>query len=163
MPETKKVGYAGKDLGEITVYGVGDWTNKDRPATEKDLRLINATAAADFVFEALKREPLKVCEEEPDQPWVTVLLRVACTASLGMRDERMEEQTLMLYVNRHGMNQILEIWGTDVGRLAEELAKLSGVDDIPGDDEAAVENLVVKTDGDEGPAPGAVPVPERTV
>jgi hypothetical protein len=133
MPTEKKVEYRGRHLGDLRVFSVEDWQNKDRPATEKDLRLMNATSAADLVFAVLRREPLKVSEEEPDKPWVVVVLREVCAAAAGMRDGRMEEQVLMLYVSRNGMNQILEIWGADVGRLQEEIGRMSGVDDDFGE------------------------------
>lgn len=133
MPETRKIGYRGRTLGDLKVYELKDWRNTDRPATDGDLRLINVTAAADAVYESLRREPKKVGEEEPDKPWVTVVIREVCMALAGSQDGKLEEDVLMMYVNRHGMNQILEIWGADVGKLAEELKRMSGLDDVPDD------------------------------
>lgn len=130
MPETKKVLYRGRELGEVTVFHLGDWRNKERPATEKDLRLINATSAADALKRVLEAEPRQYDEAEKDQPWVTVALREVCTASSGERDLRLEEMALLLYVERHGMDQILSIWGADIGKLAAKIAQASGVDDV---------------------------------
>lgn len=131
--ETKSIEYRGRAIGGLRVYSLSDWTNKDREPTDSDLRLINVTAAADAVRDILKSEPKKVGEEEPDKPWVTVVVREVCAALAGSQDGKLEEDVLMMYVNRHGMNQILEIWGADVGKLAEELARMSGVDDVPDD------------------------------
>jgi hypothetical protein len=131
MPETRKVTYRGREIGELTVFRMEDWQNKDRAATERDLRLINATSAADAVHRILEAEPKQYDEAEPDQPWVVVVIREVCLASRGERDGRMEEDCLSLYVDRHGMNQILSIWGADVRKLAEKLAAMSGVEDVP--------------------------------
>jgi hypothetical protein len=131
MSTTKKVEYRGRTLGEVTVYAIEDWRNESRPATERDLRLINATAMADTLFQVLKRDPRKVADEEPNQPWLLVALREVCTAGLGWRDQKMEEQALLLYVQRHGMNQILEIWGADVEKIGEELERMLAVDNVP--------------------------------
>ncbi len=131
MPTVRKVEYRGRILGELTVYAVEDWRNEQRPATERDLRLINATAMADTLHGVLTRDPRKVAEEEPNQPWLLVALREVCTAGLGRRDQKMEEQALLLYVQRHGMNQILGIWGADVGKIGEELERMLAVDNVP--------------------------------
>lgn len=131
MSTIKRVMYRGRQLGELTVHDLGDWKNTSRPATEKDLRLINATVAADFLHSVLAREPLQSAPEEPELPWVMVVLREACTASGGRRDQKMEEQALLLYVERHGMDQILGIWGADVGRLQTEIEKMLAVEDAP--------------------------------
>jgi hypothetical protein len=131
MPEMKKVLYRGRELGEVAVYHVEDWRNTTRPAGEKDLRLINATSAADSLQRILTVEPKQCDELEPDQPWLTVALREVCTASSGERDMKLEEMALLLYVERHGMNQILSIWGADIGKLAEELEKLRDEEDNP--------------------------------
>jgi hypothetical protein len=131
MSTTKKVEYRGRQLGELSVYDLGDWKNEARAATEKDLRLINATSAADCLFSVLKREPVRAAPEEPDLPWVMVALREVCTASAGFRDQKMEEHALLLYVQRHGMNQILEIWGADIGRLQGELERMLALENAP--------------------------------
>lgn len=131
--EIRKLEYRGRPLADLKVYELSDWRNQERAATAADLRLINVTAAADAVRDALRAEPKKVEESEPDQPWVMVVVREATTLLAGTRDQKMEEDVLMMYVNRHGMNQILEIWGADVGSLVEELGKLSGIEDVPQD------------------------------
>ncbi len=131
MSETRKVLYRGRELGELVVYHMEDWRNTTRPANERDLRLINATSAADAVKRILDAEPKQYDETEPEQPWVMVVIREVCMASCGERDMRLEEQALMLYVERHGMNQILSIWGADVGKLTEQLAQASGLEDVP--------------------------------
>ncbi len=113
------------------MYGPGDWKNQSRQATERDLRLINATAAADCLQSVLRREPLQSTPEEPELPWVMVALREVCTTSCGFRDQKMEEHTLLLYVQRHGMDQILEIWGADVGRLQGEIERMLAIEDQP--------------------------------
>ncbi len=132
MPTTKKIEYRGRILGDLTIYGPEDWRNEKRPATERDLRLINATSAADTVHRILKREPLKVSEEEPDKPWLIVVLREVAFAAVGSHDGKVQEQVLQLYVSRHGMDQILEIWGADVVRLKEEIGRMSGAEDDVG-------------------------------
>lgn len=130
MPEIRKVVYQGRELGEVRVFHMEDWQNRTRPATERDLRLINATSAADAVKEVLEREPKRYDQAEPDQPWVTVVIREVCAVVHGMQDGQMEEQTLALYVSRHGMDQILAIWGADVDQLARRLAEMSGLDNV---------------------------------
>lgn len=131
MSTIKKVWYRGRQLGELTVYELGDWRNASRPAADRDLRLMNATSAADFLRSVLEREPLQADPGEPDLPWVMVVLREACTASVGTRDQRMEEHTLLLYVERHGMDQILGIWGADLGVLKGEIEKMLAIEDAP--------------------------------
>jgi len=130
MPEMRKVVYRGRELGEVRVFFLEDWQNTTRPATDRDLLLINATSAADAVREVLEREPKRYDEAEPDRPWVTVVVREVCAAVHGFRDGRLEEQALSLYVSRHGMDQILAIWGADVEQLARRLAEMSGLDDV---------------------------------
>lgn len=132
MPEMRSVHYRGRTLGEVRVYGPEDWRGRSRPMEDRDLRVINATAIADCVHAILEREPLKVCESEPDQPWITVVIREVCTASCGgQQDKKMEEDCILLYVQRYGMDQILSIWGADVNKLAEQLKTMSGLDDSP--------------------------------
>lgn len=133
MSEMRNVVYAGRTLGELRVYAIEDWRNKDRPATQRDLRLINATSAANLVHEILGREPKKSDPAEPDMPWVLVVVREVCAVAAGRKDGQMEEQVVMLYVQRHGMDQILGIWGADVGRLKEEIGRMSGLDDGGGE------------------------------
>ena len=41
----------------------------------------------------------------------------------------MEEDVLLAYVSRHGMDQILGIWGADIGELAAHLKAVSSVED----------------------------------
>ncbi len=124
------VTYRGRNLGELKLYRREDWRNDKREPTERDFLIINATSGADLVREILEREPMKVGPDEPDKPWVTVVVReVAMAASGGRQDEKMEEQVLILYVSRHGMDQILGIWGADVGKLAEQLKAASGLED----------------------------------
>lgn len=158
MPTTKKVKYRGRKLAKLMVHDLGDWRNETRPATEKDLRLINATRAADCLHEILKREPLKVTPEEPDVPWVMVALREVCSAVGGFRDQKLEEEALLLYVSRHGMDQILEIWGADVVRLKEDMERVLGIENTPGQDGVAVVPSVEEAKGSETPAPGTVVV-----
>ncbi len=131
MPTTKKVEYRGRLIGHVRVFVLEDWQNKERPAKEKDLQLINATAAADSLYEVLSRDPRRVADEEPDLPWVMVVLREVCTASAGRRDQMLEEHALLLYVQRFGMDQILGIWGADIGVLKGEIERMLALDNGP--------------------------------
>lgn len=129
MPKMRPVEYRGRHLGDLRVYGVEDWVRKDKQPGEADFKLISVTAGADLVREILEREPLRVGTEEPDKPWITVVVREVAMAVAGRQDDRTEEDILFTYVNRHGMGQILEIWGADVGELAAHLRASSGVED----------------------------------
>lgn len=129
MPTTKSVMYRGRTIGDLAVYAMEDWTNTSRPATARDLRLINATSAADLVHAVLAREPKQRDPAEPEMPWIVVVVREVCLVAAGKKDGQMEEQVLLLYVQRYGMDQILEIWGADIVRLKEEIGRMSGLDD----------------------------------
>jgi hypothetical protein len=129
MSTTKSVMYRGRTIGDLVLYAMEDWRNTDRPATARDLRLINATSAADLVHAILAREPKQRDPAEPETPWVVVVVREVCAVAAGQKDGQMEEQVLLLYVQRHGMDQILEIWGADIVRLKEEIGRMSGLDD----------------------------------
>lgn len=125
MPKLRPVVFAGTHLGDIPVYGPGDWRNPDRAPTEADFRNVALVCARDFLNQALIRHPLQDHPAEPGVPWPLVVLREASRAALdGRSDPSFEGSVLRAYLDRYGMNQVIRIYGGDPGRVLERLDRI---------------------------------------
>lgn len=122
--------YSGRELGVLKKFGREDWAVKDREPTERDFKLIAASAVAEFAYSVMQREPKKCDESEPEAPWPMVVIREGCRSEDGSRDVAAEEDAMHMYVMKYGMDQILAIWGADVGELLSKIE--SSLEEEPG-------------------------------
>lgn len=123
MPTKKLVKYKDRLLGELTFYTKEDWQVKDREPTEKDFLVMASSMGADLVHEILEREPKQFDLQEPELPWPIVIIREIATTYSERRDEKLEEEIMIMYTAKYGMDQILNIWGADVTKLASDIEK----------------------------------------
>ncbi len=110
-------------LGDLDVFERSDWKNESREPEEKDFRVIRVHAAASLVHAALERNPVISHPAEPEIPWPMIVIREACRASEGVRSPSFEEEVTGFYVSKYGMNQLVQIWGGDVGPLLESMER----------------------------------------
>lgn len=123
MPTKKSVKYKDRLLGELTFYTKEDWQVKDREPTEKDFLIMASSMGADLVYEILEREPKQFDPQEPEMPWPIVVIREIAATYSDCKNEKLEEEIMLMYTTKYGMDQILSIWGADIGKLAESISK----------------------------------------
>jgi hypothetical protein len=124
MPTKKPVKYRDRLIGELTLYTKEDWQVKDREPTEKDFLIMTSSMGADLTHEILEREPKQFDPQEPEMPWPIVIIREIATAYSDCKNTELEEEIMIMYTSKYGMDQLLGIWGADIPKLAEDIEKV---------------------------------------
>lgn len=123
MASTKPVILSGVHLGDLTTVEKSDWKNREREPTPLDFEKIRVTLAARAVYEILEKHHRALGGMSQEELWPTVVIAAVCIAAKGRKDLPFEEDVLLEYVNKYGMNQIIRSAGGDPARVMEMLER----------------------------------------
>lgn len=117
----KSVYWLGNFITNIEIYDESDWKGNKTPE-KKDFDTIRIYQSAKALHKAVHKYPK--CPY-PDftlkKPWVQVLLQLICMTLIGNQDLVFEEQVMRYYLQKYGMDQLLEVFGVDVVKLKQEI------------------------------------------
>jgi hypothetical protein len=122
MPIFKPVHYKDYYLGDLELFKREDWKNSTKEPDEKDFSRIRVYAAQKLMHETLERYPMQFHDSEPEIPWPILVLQTICESSnADVIESNLEEKVIQLYLEKHGVNQFIKIWGGDPQKLLEQI------------------------------------------
>lgn len=108
-------------LTEVSIYDISDWKGTLPPST-KDWENIIIFQSIKSLHNALEHNPCYPRDmHNSEQPWIQIILhRIMDTLSVP-NDRILEEKIIKKYLSKHGMNQILEIFGLNIDEVMQSL------------------------------------------
>jgi hypothetical protein len=125
MPGQIPIKYKDLYLGDLITVSSNDWINKQRQPTPLDFEMVKIQLAAHAIYEILDRHPDHPGDQEnDDDPWFITILKLVCHISKNGQFREFEEDVLRYYIERYGMNQIIQMFGGSPQKIFEEIENM---------------------------------------